>query len=223
MRLYRSIVPRQIRSISRYLYKNTVYLYRFFILLLNTYLLNGELKIIIGAALTRDSGWLSTNEIYLDITRENHWRRAFRTPNRISRIVSEHVFEHLTNAEMKCALKCCYMYLQEGGSLLIAVPDGNHPNELYRRNTGINGHGADAQDHKQFITYESLSTALLENGFTYTLIEGFYNGQLVSDYARFKKFGLIHRSRSTMSGQRSDNEGWNFPDAQTSLIVLAEK
>ena len=42
----------------------------------------------------------------------------------------------------------------DGGSLRIAVPDGNNPNKEYRDNCGINGFGADASDHKQFITFE---------------------------------------------------------------------
>ena len=54
---------------------------------------------------------------------------------------------------MKTAFKFIYEHLCKEGTLRIAVPDGNHPNETYRKNTGINGIGADASDHKQFLSY----------------------------------------------------------------------
>ena len=45
------------------------------------------------------------------------------------------------------------------------MPDGNHPDPIYRCNTGIKGIGADASDHKQFIKFEFINNLLQEIGF----------------------------------------------------------
>ena len=38
---------------------------------------NSTIKIIVGAAETYQSGWFATNEQWLDITKESHWRNLF--------------------------------------------------------------------------------------------------------------------------------------------------
>ena len=61
-------------------------------------------KIIVGAAETHQSGWHSTNEQWLDITKRKDWEKIFENKGRIKSIVAEHVFEHLTEEESKTAL-----------------------------------------------------------------------------------------------------------------------
>ena len=176
------------------------------------------MNLIIGAALTKQKGWFSTNEEWLDIAREKHWKRLFNSKKRVKKILAEHVFEHLTLQEMQTALKLIYENMILGGSLRVAVPDGNNPNFEYRKNCGINGIGADAADHKQFITYELFREEALKVGFEVKLIEGYQkNKQLISEEIDFE-LGYVMRSRRNINYLLS-KEGWNFPDANTSLII----
>ena len=66
---------------------------------------------------------------------------------------------------MRNSLRLIFANMVDGGSLRIAVPDGNNPNQEYRNHCGINGIGADASDHKQFMTYELLSREVEKIGF----------------------------------------------------------
>ena len=115
-------------------------------------------------------------------------------------------------------LKARFKYLDDGGSLRIAVPDGNNPNKEYRNHCGINGIGADASDHKQFITFELLSNEIQKIGFKFILKEGYLqNGELITEKLN-EELGIIIRSRSNKINMKS-KEGWSFHDANTSLII----
>ena len=216
--LYRNSFPKELRIFFRKLIKFFYYKFRFINLKLNLIFTKKYVNLIIGAALTKQKGWFSTNEEWLDISREKHWNRLFNSKKRVKKILAEHVFEHLTLQEMQNALKLIYENMILGGSLRVAVPDGNNPNFEYRKNCGINGIGADAADHKQFITYELFREEALKVGFEVKLIEGYQkNKQLISEEIDFE-LGYVMRSRRNINYLLS-KEGWNFPDANTSLIV----
>ena len=72
--------------------------------------------------------------------------------NSISNILAEHVFEHLDFQQGVIAINNCYEYLEVGGSIRIAVPDGNFPNEDYIKYVKPNGTGLGAMDHKILYT-----------------------------------------------------------------------
>jgi len=219
---YQRYTPRPAKEISRALTKKIIYFYRFLSILVISRTSKRELKIILGAALTNQAGWLSTNEEYLDISIREDWERILPRKSMIKRMVAEHVFEHLTKEEMLRAISLCHEYLIPGGTLLIAVPDGNHPDEEYRLHTGINGIGPDARDHKQFIKYEELEKAAKESDFqSCEQIEGYNsNGRLTKRELDSSEFGHIARSRNN---NNKPPEDWNFIDAQTSLIALLRK
>ena len=217
--LYR-ILPKNIRLFFRKILKFFLYKYRFLKLKLAIFY-KKEIKLIIGAALTSQKGWFSTNEEWLDVSNAEHWNRLFKRKCNLKCVMAEHVFEHLSVKEMDKAIKLIYQYLDNSGHLRIAVPDGNHPNQEYRLNTGINGIGPDASDHKQFITYEFIKMILEKNGFTCQIKEGYLSdGNLVRrdlDY----KFGFIMRSRNNCLLKKNNIN--IFYDSNTSLIVDATK
>ena len=218
--IYRNILSKNLRIKLRIFFKYFFYKYRYFKLkfLLNR---NKKVKIIIGAALTNQKGWLSTNEEWLDISDYNDWFRLFHGKPLVKRALAEHVFEHLSREQMKTAFKLIYDHLCKEGTLRIAVPDGNHPNETYRKNTCINGIGADASDHKQFLSYEILENDLKEVGFKCFHMEGYNDeGNLVVKKLP-DELGFIIRSRTNQN--RSSSKIWDFIDSQTSLIVDAYK
>ena len=140
---YRKLIPNFVRRLNRKVFKKVVYLYRFYYLRVSL-ISKKNVKIILGAALTSEEGWFSTNEQWLDITNSQHWERIFKGKTKIECAIAEHVFEHLTKKEMRIALQQIHNHLVLGGNLRIAVPDGNHPDPIYRKYTGINGIGADA-------------------------------------------------------------------------------
>lgn len=175
------------------------------------------LKIILGAAETHQQGWYSTNQQWLDITKQTDWEKIFPKKEVISHVVAEHVFEHLTMSQTKKALGLIFQYLEPQGRIRIAVPDGFHPDPEYLKHVGINGIGADAQDHKQLLNMTALSTLLSEAGFQVSVVEGYtQNGKLINSGASAHN-GFILRSRS--NPVKINAEGWDFVDAQTSLII----
>ena len=216
--LYRNFLPKRLRILIKKIFKFFYYKYRF--IKLKTYLnfSNNDVNLILGTALTKQKGWFSTNEEWFDIVQKSHWDYFFKSKKRVKKVLAEHVFEHLTLEEMRCALKLIYKNMVIGGSLRIAVPDGNNPNKEYRDHCGINGIGADASDHKQFITFELLSNEIQKIGFKFFLKEGYLqNKEFVIEKLNLE-LGIIMRSRSNQIKIRS-KEGWSFPDSNTSLII----
>lgn len=218
LNLYRCFFSKRQKLIIKKFVKFIYYKYRFIKLKIYLIISNDFVNLIIGAALTKQKGWFSTNEDWLDITKKEHWDRLFNSKVRVKRVLAEHVFEHLTVDEMRVSLNLIYENMIEGGSLRIAVPDGNNPNQEYIDNCGINGIGADALDHKQFLTYEFLSNEVKKVGFKISLIEGYLRNKKLVSKKPNKDLGLVMRSRSNKKFQNS-KEGWNFVDSNTSLIL----
>ena len=80
-----------IKKIFKYFY----YKFRFFKLKTYLFFTRDSVNLILGAALTNQKGWFSTNEEWLDICKEDHWNRLFKSKKRVKRVLAEHVFEHL--------------------------------------------------------------------------------------------------------------------------------
>lgn len=179
------------------------------------------IKIIVGAAETWRSGWYATNEQWFDIASKADWAKNFRGKFLLSHVVAEHVFEHLTPAETEIALEQIAKHLLPGGRLRIAVPDGYHPDPIYRAHTCVGGIGDDASDHKQVFNVDSLTEVLESAGLKCIHVEGYRNdGQLIlTSYSTDD--GYIWRSR--LNRADSVKLPWRFPDSDTSLIVDAVK
>ena len=146
--------------------------------------------------------------------------KIFKHKDRISNLLSEHVFEHLTFKELENTLKLSNNYLKKGGKLRIAVPDGYNPHDEYIQNVKIEGIGADAQDHKQLLNYDILKKLLENNNFECFILEGYKNNKLIIN--KFSDFdGYIIRTRKR--DRKSKDSKWNFIDSNTSLIIDAIK
>ena len=180
------------------------------------------INIILGAALTYQKGWYSTNEQWLDITKESDWLNVFKNKVLIKNIVVEHVLEHLTYSELNLALVNIYKHMLPGARLRIAVPDGYNPNKIYIKNVGINGIGPDASDHKQLLNFDILSKTLLKHRFEVELLEGYISNGDLTTKAYDPLDGYIKRSRSNQANMKNI-DSWDFQDAETSLIVDAFK
>ena len=211
------ILPSRVRILFRQLEKSVVYRLRRekikFPVMLGT-----PVKIIIGAAMTYQVGWYSTNEQWLDLTSEKDWKKVFKGKVLVVNALAEHVFEHLTEEEIKQALQFLRSHMPPGGRIRIAVPDGYHPDPIYIKHIGIAGIGPDAADHKQLLNKDKLCCYLKDAGFVAEMLEGYLsNGELVQKSID-PSGGLVIRSRSNPKTMDS-KEGWDFVDANTSLIV----
>ena len=215
--ILKSILPSDLRQQLRQLQKKIVYFSRR--QLIRIPVARGiPMKIIVGAAMTHQRGWYSTNEQWLDITQSQDWEKIFRGKPSLTHVLAEHVFEHLTEKETKRALELVSKHMTHGGRIRIAVPDGYHPDPVYRRHVGIAGIGADAEDHKQLLNCDVLTSLLEETGFSSEMSEGYLNnGELVQKPIDSIS-GTIIRSRSNPETM-AKRAGWEFADANTSLVV----
>lgn len=216
-KLLRKIIPAPIKKKIRLLIKFFKYNYRKHALQ-NALKTQGDLKIIVGAAETFQPGWYSTNEQWLDITKDSDWDAMFKGKPCLTHVVAEHVFEHLTYEEAGRALANIRRYLKDGGRVRIAVPDGYNPDPVYLKHVGINGIGDDAADHKQLLNVDTLSALLRDAGFKPAHIEGYAaSGEGLVQNIYSAQDGFIMRSRSNTDEEKMKK--WSFPDAETSLIV----
>lgn len=212
-RLLKVIIPSPVRRTLRLGIKRVRYLKRR-IVIGHAVRRGLPMKIIIGAAETSQGGWYSTQEQWLDVTKVTDWRKIFGGRKLLTKVVSEHVFEHLTEAECKAAFANIVAHLVGHGRVRIAVPDGYHPDPEYLRYVGIGGIGDDADDHKQLLNVDMLFSMMRDVGLVPELIEGYdRSGRLVTKRWSDED-GHIKRSRQN---PRSGSEP--FVDANTSLIV----
>lgn len=130
----------------------------------------GVLNIIIGAHDTNYKNWLPTNIDNLNILKKQSFAELFGE-KKVNRFLAEHVFEHITYDDALIALKNCYKYLEDGGAVRIAVPDGFHPNPEYINMVKPGGFGAGAHDHKLLYDYKTLTKVLEASGYSVNLLE----------------------------------------------------
>lgn len=107
----------------------------------------------------------------------------------ISRLLAEHIFEHLTDLDAVKALKLTHKYLAPGGRIRIAVPDMNHPDKKYLDyQRSISG-------HKQEYNYQSLTAQCRKAGFKqFQLKEYFDAGGLFNISTWYRIDGHVKRS-----------------------------
>lgn len=172
---------------------------------------NDTLKIVIGASNIFEEGWFPTEEVFLNLLREEDFKRFFQN-KKVDVFLSEHVFEHLTVEQADLALRNCYKYLKSGGYIRIAVPDGFHPNPNYIEMVKPGGTGSGADDHKVLYNYQTLETILKQAGFLPKPLEYFDENGNFHFFEWDKKTGMIHRS------SRYDERNQHKPLTYTSLI-----
>lgn len=145
---------------------------RFRVLLTRVKRSSGPINVVIGASGKGNIGWLSTERLWLDITKSDDWSKFFEH-NQIHRILAEHVLEHLTPLELEGAIRNFHLFLRPGGSVRAAVPDGNHVSDAYIQRVKPGGYGAGSDDHKVLYTFAVLRDIFLSHGFTVTGLEYF--------------------------------------------------
>ena len=124
------------------------------------------MKVIIGSAV-KQVGWVSTTIARFNILNEVHW---LQFPG-LTALFAEHVWEHLTPEEGRQAAELCYRFLEPGGYIRVAVPDGLHPDESYIEWVRPGGSGPGCENHKVLYDYVSLAQVFLNAEFNIRLLE----------------------------------------------------
>lgn len=172
---------------------------------------SAPLNIIIGSEKTAYPNWLPTNIESLNLLEKGSFQNLFGE-KKATKFLAEHVFEHISYANALIALKNCFEFMEKGGSIRIAVPDGFHPNKDYIDMVKPGGHGEGADDHKLLYDYHQLSKVLEDAGFRVQLLE-YYDEQRQFHFTDWKsEDGHILRSR------RFDKR-FNEPLGYSSLII----
>ena len=150
-------------------------------------------SIIIGASGISSTGWITTEQSWHDITSQQSWSIFFK-PGTVKRILAEHVMEHLNPQEAVQATQNFYNFLEPGGYVRIAVPDGNHSEPEYIENVRPGGIGPGALDHKVLYTFATLKELFTNQGFVVNGLEYFNDSRdFIANHWK-NEDGLIHRS-----------------------------
>lgn len=174
--------------------------------------LENPCKIIVGSGGTDLEGWISTEIWHLDLLKKSDWNKLFNSEC-IDAILSEHVWEHLSESDGLVAAQNCYVFLKKGGYLRIAVPDGFHPSKDYIDYVKPGGYGSGADDHKVLYTHITLSKLLERAGFSVKKLEYFDENGVFHFDEWDKDTGMICRS------SRYDERNLENNLSYTSLII----
>lgn len=155
---------------------------------------NDYLKIVIGASNIFEDDWCPTDINHLNLLEIESFNKLFKN-RKVDAFLAEHVWEHLTEKDAEIAAKNCYLFLNSGGYMRIAVPDGFHKDKSYIDAVDVGGSGAGSDDHKVLYNYKTFSKVFENAGFNVKLLEYFdeENNFHFNDWD--KKKGMIHRSK----------------------------
>lgn len=170
-----------------------------------------DLQIVIGSAKTKYEGWFATNIESLNILKEGSFE-SLLGEKKVDRFLAEHVFEHIHYDDALVGLQNCNRFMNNGGTIRIAVPDGFHPNPDYINMVKPGGYGWGSDDHKLLYTYQSLSRVLEAAGFKVRLLE-YYDEEGEFHYNDWKS-----EDGHVMRSMRYDKR-FHEPLGYSSLIV----
>ena len=179
----------------------------------NVILNTDVVRMNVGSGGTNYTGWVSVDKEVLDITNPDDFQFFF-SEKQISKILAEHVIEHIYLNEFIEFLRNVKDFLTNDATIRLAVPDANHPSTYVRELTKPDGFEPGAEDHKVFYHIEmmrdiakQLEYRLVpieyfdEEGVFYSNIEGWkngyisrcsvnYQGRFTSDVSEFRELLL---------------------------------
>ncbi|MDQ8201565.1 CapA family protein [Pelagicoccus sp. SDUM812003] len=170
--------------------------------------INAPYKVEIGAN-RMVPGWCRTNRDTLDAASIDSWRSSFSEEG-VSRILAEHVLEHLEDEDLAKCLVCASIFLKPGGVFRIAVPDAAHPSAFYRELCKPEGSDPGSEDHKQFFDLGFMIKVASRAGFQVEPLEwwsseGFHKAKWANDW----ETGRIERSSDHYAGRlRYSHDLW---------------
>lgn len=178
-----------------------------------------DLRIIVGASSQDYPGWIRTQQDDLDIVVRNDWSSRFQ-PGSLSCILAEHVWEHLSPTEARLAARNCFEFLQPGGRVRCAVPDGNFPDPAYQHLVQVGGPGPldhPAASHKMVYRLATLGPVFADAGFEVHPLEWWDERGEFHERPWDEGDGFVYRTR------RFDHRNANGQLGFTSLLIDAIK
>jgi len=175
------------------------------------------MKYILGAGGTKLDGWISLEKTDIDI-REREDFESFLNGEKAEAFLLEHIAEHIEPNNLQTVLSNLYKFLQTGGYVRIAVPDGLHPDREYIEWVRPGGSGPGCKEHQSLFTYKTLHDLLVEAGFQLVELQewwdedGSFTPMSTNDHLRHGYIG-----RAFFSDNRNSD---NMPH-YTSLIIDA--
>ncbi|MFH2030655.1 MAG: hypothetical protein ABIJ40_08595 [Bacteroidota bacterium] len=171
-----------------------------------------DINIIIGSSRTKYEGWFSSEQYFLDISKQSHFQRILKE-RKISKILAEHVLEHLTEKDLSRALRNFSLYSSENVNIRIAVPDGNHPDSDYIQSVKPNKNVTKSHGHQVLFNYKTLSAAFRKHGFEPKLLEYWDEKSHFNSIYQNDENGFVYRSFLNDSRNASGKPNY------TSLII----
>lgn len=163
------------------------------------------IKVVIGASETNYKNWISTEQFFFDITSKQSWRKNFKDI-KIDNLLAEHVFEHLTEDQIKSSLINAHRYLKKGGVLRIAVPDGYHPSKYVIDLVKPNGTDQGSDDHKVLLNIDKFKKLLNDKMFTLVPLEYFDKKGVFHKHLYSDDNGYIKRSSKNYIGRFTESK-----------------
>ena len=174
------------------------------------------LRVVIGAGpYNNNPDWIQTQAGQLNLLNRGDWERSFG-PSSISAILAEHVWEHLSYEQGLRAAEICFDFLEPGGYVRCAVPDGFFPDEAYQRDAQVGGPGPQdhpAASHQFVFDYHSIATMLQTAGFTVSLLEYCPSSPVESPVAAQPFRRGSARERLPLHNSEGDKRGHEPSDA----------
>ncbi len=171
-----------------------------------------QINIVVGAGTTEFKGWFSTDIDTLNLLKEEDFKKYF-PQKKINRVLAEHVYEHLSEADIITAMKNIHKYSEDAVTVRVAVPDGYHNDPAYIERVRPGGTGAGAHDHKHLFTYKSLGELCNKAGFEGKPVEYFDENKVFHQGYQNDERGIITRSFV------NDDRNINGVPRYTSLIM----
>lgn len=94
-----------------------------------------DIRVIVGASSQKYPGWIRTQQSDLDLAKPEQWECRFELGS-VSRILAEHVWEHLTPDEAAVAAKICFEFLKSGGFCVVRFQMHTFPTRITNARCG---------------------------------------------------------------------------------------
>ncbi len=175
-----------------------------------------RINLVVGAGGTYYKNWFSTDISVLNVTKTSDFDKYF-SKKKISKILAEHVLEHLKDDDLHKMLNNFSRYTSPDINIRIAVPDGYHTDKNYIDMVKPGGIGSDEHQHEHLFTYKSLSAYFEKYSFKPVLIE--YWDETGEFYTTYKNDENGFISRCLINDERNING----KPVYTSLIIDFKK
>lgn len=161
-------------------------------------------RINVGAGGTCYPDWISIEKDLLDITKKSDFLYYF-TQKKISKILAEHVIEHVHQQQFFDFLCSVRDYLEPMASIRIAVPDAYHPSGYVRELTKPGGLEPGADDHKVFYSIDLMKEIASKTNYRLVPIEFFDDKGLFHSNIQGWDNGYISRSSMEYKGRFTES------------------